>query len=300
MRRAAIQRSEAGDHLAHVGPEVDAAPGLAGLVDRDLLEVADQVGRAAQVPERQTGGLLGLGEPVLEVLPAQRAGVEGLLDLTQAVGDQRRGRDGDPERRVDLVGDTGDQTAERGQLVLADQLLAGRVEHPVELLDVQVRGAKRGLRRHLVELARDRQRLVGRHLGACQQVHHRDAKAHEAAQQRRHRELEVRTIRGHHLDEGRARPGITVEDVRPIKIQTLGHQRPRLGVRPRRQVRLRFGPHPGRALVDDLVGVLVQQAAQRTQSLIHEAGMLRPPATAGQGSVVGRASGVRTPLRALP
>jgi hypothetical protein len=191
VRRAAVQRPEAGDHLAHVGSEADLAAGLALLVDGDLLEVADHAGGAAQVAEGHARGLLGLREPVLQVLAAQGASGEGGLDLVQAVGDQRGGGDGDAERRVDLVGDAGHQPAERGQLVLADQLLAGRVEDAVELGDVDVGGAKRGLGRDLVDLAHDHQRLLGRDLEAREQPRHRLAEAEEAAQQRRHAELEV-------------------------------------------------------------------------------------------------------------
>jgi hypothetical protein len=53
--------------------------------------------------------------------------------------------------------------------------------------------------------------------------------------------------------------------VRAVEVQALRDQVARLGVWPRGQVGVRLGAHPGRAVIDDLVGVLVEQAAQRRQ-----------------------------------
>ena len=60
--------------------------------------------------------------------PQRRAGSHLGLELVGAAGEARRHRQADADRIVDLMGDAGDQAAERGQPFGIDQVLLGGVQ----------------------------------------------------------------------------------------------------------------------------------------------------------------------------
>ena len=112
-------------------------------VDRDLLEGLDQFAGAMQVRHQLLGGVARGPDEFLELRPAQlRVGFQFGLEHFGAAGETRRHRQADADRIVDLMGDAGDQAAERRQPFGVDQVLLGGVQFEQRALGLLLRGAQ--------------------------------------------------------------------------------------------------------------------------------------------------------------
>src|SRR5581483_7829871 len=105
--------TEADQHFLDVLLQREAAPLAARLVDRDLLEAADQVRGAIEVGEDDARRLVGDRHEPLDVGRREHAGLVPLHELRALRLQRRRRGDADADRRVDLVRHARDQRAER-------------------------------------------------------------------------------------------------------------------------------------------------------------------------------------------
>jgi hypothetical protein len=104
------------------GSHLERAALGAHLVGGDLLEAVHEVGRARQVGEEELRALLHPLDEVHEFRPRHLAGDGNLAELAHLLAQRGRGGERDPDRRVDLVRDAGDQLPERGELLGLDQV----------------------------------------------------------------------------------------------------------------------------------------------------------------------------------
>jgi hypothetical protein len=112
-------------HLAEVVAQADRALALAGAVDGDLLERLDQVGGALEVGEQHAREGVGRLEEAAELALRQGLAGQRARDLVGALAEGGGGGDADADGGVELVGDAGDEVAERGHLLGLDELVAG-------------------------------------------------------------------------------------------------------------------------------------------------------------------------------
>ena len=112
-------------------------------VDRDLLERLDQFAGAMQVRHQLLGGVARGPDEFLQLRSAQLAvGSQLGLEHFGAAREARRHRQADADRVVHLMGDAGDQTAERRQTFGVDQVLLGGVQFEQRALGLLLRGAQ--------------------------------------------------------------------------------------------------------------------------------------------------------------
>ncbi|MFY0537629.1 hypothetical protein [Nannocystis pusilla] len=167
------------------------------------------------------------------------------------------------------MGDAGDETTERGQLLAPHQLALGVVDDCVELARVGVGGEEGGLGAGGVDPAQDGEGEVVRDAVAGEDRLERAVEREEAAKEGGNPEPLGRAQGGDPLDEGVARQRVVVEQQRGVGPHALGHQRPRLGRGPLRQVDRGRLPHPRGAGLDDGLVVDREQPAQRHHRFVH-------------------------------
>jgi hypothetical protein len=122
LHPGAAQRGAQGHgHLVHHLVQLEAAALVAGLVDRQLLEAAQQLGRPLQVALQH---LRNLGQPRQEGRERRAAQALGhaLFKRLLAAGQGAGHHHGIADGRVELVRQAGHQRAQRGQLLRAHQL----------------------------------------------------------------------------------------------------------------------------------------------------------------------------------
>ena len=126
--RALQLRPQAQQDVGDVVAEREAAPRLAGLVDRDLLEAAHEAGGAIEVELDDAEAFPAFLDEGVELAATNVAACEQRFEPARFLGEMRAGGQCDAQRRVDFVGDTGDQAVQRSMLLGVDQLLLGVAE----------------------------------------------------------------------------------------------------------------------------------------------------------------------------
>lgn len=131
------QRAEADQHVERRLLGLEPLGQLARLAGGDLLEAAHELLGALQVRQQDGRRLRAFGQEPLELGPLHLPGGVQLPQPLGALGEMARRGDADADRRVDLMGDAGDETAERGHLFGLHELPLRRFQPLHRLLQLR-------------------------------------------------------------------------------------------------------------------------------------------------------------------